>query len=146
MSNRNLSNAVKLAIQEDLFRNNKYNDLSDSHKLLLFNIEGASDKDKLKFADKVFAEKLSVRGLHDALVKKNLLASRGRPSLSEGTHERSESFDLLKSFYKPIEKLANLELDDDNYRVAELSDSQFEVLKRLRDKLDHLIARRTATS
>jgi len=142
MSYRNLSNAVRLALQEDVFKSVKYKDLTDSHKLLLFSVDGATNKEKLKIADKVIAENLSVRGLHEMLVKKNLLASRGRPSLSEGTPDRNEAFDPLKSFFRPIEKLARLDLDDD-FNIEELSDSQFDALRRLRDKLDYLISQRT---
>ncbi len=133
MNHQTLSNAVKLAAQEHLFEAPKYQSLTESHKLLLFRL-GKKDKEKIKFADKVVKDNLSVRKLNDVLVGAKLLAARGRPELGSGSAP-----DLFASFIHPIEKLANFDFSFDIDTANQLTDEQFDALKALKDRLEKII-------
>lgn len=137
MNHQTLSNAVKLAVQEDLFKSDKYKALTESHKLLLFKL-GDDDKAKLKFADKVLKENLSVRKLHNVLVGANLIAQRGRPELSDGSPP-----DLFSSFMNPIERLANFDITIDPGTAEKLTNKQLEALTALKEKIEKLIELRS---
>lgn len=137
MNHQTLSNAVKLAAQEHLFTDPKYQSLTESHKLLLFRI-GKKDKEKIKYADKVVKDNLSVRKLNDVLVGAKLLAARGRPELGSG----GSAPDLFASFIRPIEKLANFDLSFDVDTANQLTEKQFDALKALKDRLEKIIALR----
>jgi hypothetical protein len=132
LNHQALSSAVKLAVQEDLFKAEKYKALTESHKLVLFRL--GDKKEKLKFADKVVKEKLSVRKLHEVLEGAKLLPPRGRPQLSDGGAP-----DLFSSFIHPIEKLANFDFLFDSDTAEKLTDDQFNALSALKDKLEKLI-------
>ncbi len=133
LNHQALSNAVKLAIQEDLFKSDKYKSLTESHKLILFKL-GDDKKIKLKFADKAVKENLSVRKLHNVLVEARLLAPRGRPELSQGSPS-----DMFLSFMNPIERLASFDVPLDPETAEKLTDDQFNALTALKEKIEKLI-------
>lgn len=136
LNHQSLSNAVKLAIQEDIFKAEKYTALTESHKLILFRLH--DKKAKLKYADKVIKENLSVRKLHEVLEGAKLLPPRGRPHLTDGGAP-----DLFSSFIHPLEKLAYFDFSFDSDTAEQLTDEQFDALTSLKDKLEKLIELRS---
>ncbi len=136
LNHQALSNAVKLAVQEETFRADKYSALTESHKLVLFRLR--DKKEKLKFADKVIKENMSVRKLHEVLETAKLIPARGRPELSA-----VGAPDLFSSFIHPLEKLAHLDFSFDSDDVEKLTEEQFDALTSLKDKLEKLIELRS---
>ncbi len=135
LSFMSLSNAVRLAVQEHLFIDDKYKALTDSHKIALFQIP--DDEMKLHYADRVLDEGLSVRGLREMLEDAQYLATRGRPSLKGETDTPAR--DMYSSYFKPIDKLLKLDFSLENIQLEEISDDRMEMIMVLKGRLDKII-------
>ncbi len=132
---KTLSNAVRLAGQDNLFRDVKYQALSETHRLGLLSV--ADPKKKLRYADKVVAGNLSVRALRDELEKAGYIEPRGRPVLGEGKPPKTQ--DPYETFFRPLEKLLRVDVSIQDLDVAKLSEEQLDAIESLRKRLDELL-------
>lgn len=135
MSFMTLSNAVKLAVQESLFEDEKYKALTESHKIALFQIR--DDDAKLSFADRVVDEKLSVRDLRELLIDAQYVATRGRPVVAGESSD--DSADPYSAYFRPIDKLLKLDFSVDKIELNQLSDDRIEAMVKLKGQLDKII-------
>ena len=131
-----LSNAVRLAAQEFLFEDTKYNSLTESHKLLLFRLP--DDKTKKSYAEKVINEDLSYRGLQDKLKKAGYIVPRGRKELSDEA-KKALSKNPFAKFFTPIEKLVGLDWDFDSVEESDLTEERLSALRSLKERIEKLL-------
>ncbi|HPQ40005.1 MAG TPA: hypothetical protein PLV45_06485 [bacterium] len=129
-----LSNAVRLATQERLFTDARYGKLTESHKLLLFQIP--DDATKRKYADLVVERNLTVRQFRDILVDHKLIAQRGRKAL--GANGKKPA-DLVKTFFQPIRRLSKLTVDLDGVDPKLLTKDRVTALKTVRERIDAIL-------
>lgn len=131
-----LSNAVRLAAQESLFSDTKYNSLTESHKLLLFRLP--DDKTKKSYAEKVINEDLSYRGLQDKLIKAGYIVPRGRKELTEGVKKALKK-DPFAKFFTPIEKLVGFDWDFDSVEEFDFTEERLTALRSLKERIEKLL-------
>ena len=138
LSYRSLANAMRLADQNHLFMDAKYHVLTESHRLLLLQVD--TEKSKMKFADQTVKDKLSVRGLRDMLIQEGCITPRGRGALPAGKTDKDPA-DAFSAFIKPISKLVKLDLPVDKIAVDGLSGDQIQAIEKLKDRLEAILAK-----
>ena len=136
LSFMSLSNAIRLAGQESLFTHEKYKELTETHKLLLFSL--SDDKAKKSYADKVVKDKLSVRALRDTLVEKGFILPRGRTAISS-EKRLTAGKDPLITFFTPLEKLADFDVD--LFQEEDITQERIAVLESIKDRIEKLLAK-----
>lgn len=146
MTYSQLSRAIALAVQEkqlDTVATLKH--LTASHKLLLAGIDGHADLSeseivdlKKKYAAQVEKEGLSVRSLHDLLIKDGYSKPRGLAAVGDES-ERKLLRSGFQSFVNPFKEIIELDLR----RLFELPPATvknaYDAAKKARERMDVII-------
>ncbi len=138
MSFSSLSNAVNLAVQEELLKEKESEYLTESHRVLLLSV--GDEDEKMKYADQVIEEQMSRRELRALLIDDGFIKPRGKAAIAGKSEdaETDSSLDLLFDPLKTIRKImsGDVTFDDIDPKKAKKT---LDTAKKARADLDRLI-------
>lgn len=130
-----LSNSMRLAVQDRLFTDSRYEFLSATHKVLLLGLP--DDETRVKYADIAVEKQLTVRRFKDLLIFKSFIKPRGRKP-DELTAE-TRQVDPERAFFKPLDRLARVELDFSQLDPTIVTEKRIVMLRVLRERIDEIL-------